>query len=331
MNKAIWRWLPGTLISLLLIVLLLRTVDLPKTFQAMAQADGRLLTLAFILSLLWLALRAIVWRTLLRNRPAYRDVLFTAAEGYLLNNFLPFRLGELGRALLLSRKTSLSFSAILPTILVERVVDLGFSALFLLSAIPFVWNAGMGRRFGVIVVILVLLGLGAFALLARAGQQVLTIFHKLSQRWPHLQRIGGGLEAFLGGLNVLNEGRVFLLFLFWMTLNWLLAWLAYFLMARAYFPQATPLWGLFGLGAAAFGGAIPSLPGAIGTFEGAFAGALVLLGGDPSTALAVALTARLYNYFNSGVFGAMGLARDGESLTHLYMQLHTLTESDGVK
>jgi uncharacterized protein (TIRG00374 family) len=325
MNKAIWRWLPGALISLLLIALLLRTVDLPKTFQAMAQADGRLLALAFLLSLLWLALRAIVWRTLLRNRPAYRDVLFTAAEGYLLNNFLPFRLGELGRALLLSRKTSLSFSAILPTILVERVVDLGFSALFLLSAIPFVWNAGVARRFGVIVVILVLLGLGAFALLARASQQVLALFRRLSQRWPRLQRIGGrGLEAFLSGLNVLNEGRVFLLFLFWMTLNWLLAWLAYFLMAQAYFPQATPLWGLFGLGAAAFGGAIPSLPGAIGTFEGAFAGALVLLGGDPSTALAVALTARLYNYFNSGVFGAIGLARDGESLSHLYTQLRTL-------
>ncbi len=324
MNKTVWRWLPGTLISLFLLVLILRTVDLPRTFQAMVQAEGRLLALAFLLSLLWLALRAMVWRTLLRDRPAYRDVLFTVAEGYLLNNFLPFRLGELGRALLLSRKTSLSFSAILPTILVERVVDLGFSALFLLAAIPFVLNVGMVRRFGMIVVILVLLGLGAFALLARASQQVLALFRRLSQRWPRLQRIGGrGLEAFLSGLNVLNEGRVFLLFLFWMTLNWLLAWLTYFLMARAYFPQATPLWGLFGLGAAAFGGAIPSLPGAIGTFEGAFAGALALLGGNPSTALAVALTARLYNYFNSGVFGAMGLARDGESLTQLYKQLRT--------
>ncbi len=325
MSKTVWRWLPGTLISLFLLILILRTVDLPRTFQAMVQAEGRLLALAFLLSLLWLALRAMVWRTLLRDRPAYRDVLFTAAEGYLLNNFLPFRLGELGRALLLSRKTSLSFSAILPTILVERVVDLGFSALFLLSAIPFVWNAGMARHFGVIVIILVFLGLGAFALLARASQQVLALFHRLSQRWLRLQRVGGrGLEAFLSGLNVLNEGRVFLPFLFWMTLNWLLAWLAYFLMARAYFPQATPLWGLFGLGAAAFGGAIPSLPGAIGTFEGAFAGALTLLGGDPSTALAVALTARLYNYFNSGVFGAMGLARDGESLSRLYAQLRTL-------
>ncbi len=325
MNKTVWRWLPGTLISLFLIVLLLRTVDLPRTFQAMVQAEERLLALAFLLSLLWLALRAVVWRTLLRDRPAYRDVLFTAAEGYLLNNFLPFRLGELGRALLLSRKTGLSFSAILSTILVERVVDLGFSALFLLSAIPFVLSAGITRRFGLIVAILVLLGLGTLALLARANQQVLAIFQRLSQRWPRLQQIGGrGLEAFLSGLNVINEGQRFLLFLFWMTLNWLLAWLAYFLMARAYFPQATLVWGLFGLGAAAFGGAIPSLPGAIGTFEGAFAGALALLGGDPSTALAVALTARLYNYFNSGVLGSIGLASDGESLTRLYTQLQTL-------
>ncbi|MEJ5240472.1 MAG: lysylphosphatidylglycerol synthase transmembrane domain-containing protein [Anaerolineales bacterium] len=324
-SRTSWRWLPGAVISLLLIALILRTVDLPKTLQALRQANYPLLGFAFLLSLLWLALRAVVWRTLLRNRPAYTDVLFTAAEGYLLNNFLPFRLGELGRALILSRKTDLSFGAILPTILVERVVDLGFSALFLLAALPFVLGAAGARTLGWIVGALVLVGLFALYLLARFHQHALAFFHRISQRWPRLQARGGkALEAFLQGLSVITEWRVFLLFLGWMTLNWLLAWLAYFVMTLAYFPQATPIWGLFGLGAAAFGGAIPSLPGAIGTFEGAFGGALTLLSGDPSTALAVALTARLYNYFNSGLLGTLGLARDGESLAHLYAQLRTL-------
>lgn len=322
------RWIPGTLISLLLIALILRNVDLPKTLQALREANFALLGFAFLLSPLWLALRAVVWRTLLRNHPAYADVLLTAGEGYLLNNFLPFRLGELGRALLLSRKTDLSMSAILPTIVIERVVDLGFSALFLLATLPFVFGAAGARSFGLLVAVLVMMSLIGLYLMARFHAAALKVFHFLTERWPRLQKHGEKtLESFLNGLNVITDLRFFLLFLFWMTLNWMLAWLAYFVMARAYFPQATLLWGAFGLGAAAFGGAIPSLPGALGTFEGAFGGALTLLGGDPSTALAVALTARLYNYLNSLLFGIPGMLRDGESLTHLYAQLRALRNS----
>ena len=71
--------------------------------------------------------RAVVWRTLLRDRPSYRDTLLSLGEGYLLNNFLPFRLGEIGRAFMLSRRSGMSFSEILPTIVIERAVDLFFT------------------------------------------------------------------------------------------------------------------------------------------------------------------------------------------------------------
>ena len=106
-----------------------------------------------------------------------------------------------------------------------------------------------------------------------------------------LQRKFGGtfLESFFAGLGVLTDGWLFLRFLFWMTLNWVIAIVSYYFIIRAFFPQTQLIWAMFGLGAAAFGGAIPSLPGAVGTFEGAFGGALTLLTGDQSTALAVAI------------------------------------------
>jgi uncharacterized membrane protein YbhN (UPF0104 family) len=85
---------------------------------------------------------------------------------------------------------------------------------------------------------------------------------------------------------------------------------------------------MFGLGAAAFGGAIPSLPGAVGTFEGAFGGALTLLSGDQSTSFAAAITARLYNYVNSGAIGGIGLAREGETLSGIYHQLMNLRNKE---
>jgi uncharacterized protein (TIRG00374 family) len=297
-------------------------VDFRQLAQAFRSANYLILAFSLSLSFVWMAVRAIVWRTLLRDRPSYRDVLLTVGEGYLMNNFLPFRLGEFGRAFLISRKANLQFMEVLPTIVIERAVDLAYSATILLISLPFVIGAGGAGQIGVIVGVVVLLGLVVLYLLARNRQWAIELFHKLSQRWPTLQRIGGGfIEAFLEGLAVLTDGWLFARFLFWMTVNWAIAIFSYYLIVRAFFPQAQLIWGFFGLGVAAFGNAIPSLPGAIGTFEGAFGGALTILTGDQSTAFAAALAGRLYMYISAIVLGLIGLASEGQTLSGIYQQL----------
>jgi uncharacterized protein (TIRG00374 family) len=320
--KDIKKWLPGALISIALIAAILYFVDFGTMVKAIRSANYSILAAAIALSFVWMMVRAKVWQTLLRDKPTYKDVLFTAGEGYLLNNFLPFRLGEIGRAFLLSRKSGMQFGEILPTILIERSVDLAYSAAIFLFALPYVVGTKGSERIGIIVGVTVIIGLVMMYIVARNNQWALNFFHKLSARWPSLQKFGGEfLESFFAGLGVLTNGWLFLRFLFWMTLNWAIALAAYYLMILAYFPQAQWIWGFFVLGAAAFGGAIPSLPGAVGTFEGAVAGALTLLTNDQSTALAMALTARLYNYLNSGVIGGIGLLREGQTLSGVYQQL----------
>ena len=316
------RWLPGALVSILLIIVILYFVDLRAMLEAIRNANYGLLGIALVIGFIWMAVRVIVWRTLLRERASYSDVFWTVGEGYLLNNFLPFRLGEIGRAFLLSRKSDLQFMEILPTIVIERAMDLGYSAIILLAALPFIVGSEGAERIGIIVGIIVLAGFIFLYILARNNQWALDLFHKLSARWPALQRFGGNfLESFFAGLSVLTDGWLFVRFLFWMTVNWGIAIISYYLIIRAFFPQAQLVWGMFGLGAAAFGGAVPSLPGAVGTFEGAFGGAITLLTGDQSTALAVALTGRLYNYINSGVIGGIGLLKEGQTLSGIYHEL----------
>jgi uncharacterized protein (TIRG00374 family) len=233
----------------------------------------------------------------------------------------------LGRAFLLSRKSGMQFMEILPTIVIERVVDLGFSAAIFLAALPFVVGSEGSGNIGIVVGIVVIFGLVLLYGLARNNQWALDLFHKLSARWPALQRLGGSfLEPFLAGLGVLTDGWLFLRFLFWMALDWGIAIFSYYLIIRAFFPQAQPVWGMFGLGGAAFGGALPALPGGVGTFEGGFGGAVALLAGpgSESTALAVALTGRLYNYINSLAIGGIGLLREGQTLSGVYSQLKAL-------
>jgi uncharacterized protein (TIRG00374 family) len=319
------RWLPGAIISIGLIAVILYFVDLRAMVNAIRHANFGLLTLSMLLGFFWIAIRAQVWRTLLRDRPAYWDTFWTVGEGYLLNNFLPFRLGEIGRAFLLNRKSNIPFMEILPTIVIERAMDLGYTAVIFLISIPFVVGSQGSERVGIIVGLVVLAGFVLLYILARSNQWALDLFHKLSARWPALQKMGGSfLEAFFAGLSVLTDGWLFTRFLFWMTLNWALAIGSYYLIIRAFFPQTQVTWAMFGLGAAAFGNAIPALPGAVGTLEGAFGGALTLLSHDQSTSFAVAVTARIYNYVNSGVIGGIGLAREGETLSGIYRQLMNL-------
>jgi uncharacterized protein (TIRG00374 family) len=326
------RMLPGLLVSIVLIGAILYFVDLNAMVAAVKAADYGILLVVTLMGVLWLLVRALVWRTLLRNRASYRDVFLTLMEGYLLNNFLPFRLGEIGRAFLLSRKADpaagagqgLKFAEILPTIIIERVTDLAFSAAIFVAAVPFVVGAAGAGQIGFVVGGAVVVGLVMMYLLARNRQWALEVFHRLSKRWPVLQSTGGSfLEAFFTGLEVLTDPALFARFFLLMSLNWGMAIVQYFLISRAYFPQATPIWGMFVLGAAAFGGAIPSLPGGVGTLDGAMAGALTLLSGNQSTALAVALTSHLLNYLYSGVFGLFGLSREGQTISGVYQQLRS--------
>lgn len=319
------RWLPSASISIVLIAALSYFIDFGATLSAIRKADSRLLAAAMPLSFIGMFVRAKVWQTLLRDRPIYRDVLLSTGVGYLLNNLLPFRLGELGRVLLLSRKSGMQVGVIIPSIVIERIVDVAFCAALLfaaLPALPFVADIEGSERIGYVVGASVAFGLVTLCVLARNNQRALDLFHKLSARRPSMQKIGGRLiEAFLMGLDVFTSGWLFTRFVLWMTLDWAIALVAYLLIIGAFFSNAELSWGLLALGAATFGGAIPSLPGGVGTFEGAIVGVLTLLTHDQSTSLAAALTMRFYNYLNSGVIGGIGLLREGQTLSGIYQQL----------
>jgi glycosyltransferase 2 family protein len=327
--KSARRWLPGVVISLVAILAIIHFVDLNLFIAAVRSANYWLILASLLISVVWLMVRGIVWRTLLRGRASYRDVFWTLTEGYLLNTVLPFRLGEVGRAFLLGRKARLGFMDVLSTIIIERILDLAFSAAILLSAVPFVVGAAGAGRMAMLIGALVVAGIICLYVLARKRAWALALFQRLSARWPKLQQLGGNmLDSLFSGLAILTDGWLFVRFLFWMTLNWAMAILQFLVLLMAFYPQARLLWSLFGLGAVAFGNAIPSLPGAVGTYEGALGGALTILSGDQSTALAAALTSHLVGIISNALLGTFALAREGETLMGIYRQLRNRPEQE---
>ena len=325
--KSARRWLPGVIISLAAIAAILYFVDLRQLTGAVRSADWRFLLVGIVVSCLWLPVRGLVWRTLLQNKASYRHVFLTLCEGYLLNNFFPFRLGEVGRAFLLSRKTALGFMEVLSTIIIERVLDLAFSAAVLLIGVSFVVQAAGSEKIAYFIGGVMVTGLVILYLLARYRERAMRQFERLSTRWPVLQRHGGKfLLSFFSGLGVLTDGWLFVRVLVLMVANWAIAILQFYLFIRAFFPATQWAWAIFGLGATAFGNAIPSLPGAVGTYEGAYGGALMLITGDQAASLAVALTSHLMGYLINGLLGAYAFSTEGETLMGVYRQLRRRQE-----
>ena len=132
-NKDWKRILPGLIVSAISLAVVFYIADIRLLVEA--------LRLAGLLAVVWLGVRAIVWRTLLQEKATYKQVFSTVNEGYLLNNILPFRLGEVSRAFLLSGKAALSFWEVFSTILIERALDVAMAAGLLLSTLSFVVGA----------------------------------------------------------------------------------------------------------------------------------------------------------------------------------------------
>lgn len=333
------RTLPGLLISLVALGILFGVIKPGEILDALQQADGWLVAIGVLVTLPWLWLRGKVWQTLLQGQASFRDVFWTLNEGYLLNNLLPFRLGEVGRAYLLGRKARIDFWQVLPSVVLERMFDLILAAGLLVFSLPLIdraaWGeqtaaeAGRANLLAVGVGLLVALGFLGIYLLARHQARVIAWLERWAARKPWLQKLlGRRVETFFSGLQVLKEGRLFLRSLAWMLVNWACSILLYLIFLRAFFPQASLLWAMFVLAFGSFGIAAPSSPGGVGVFEWAHIGALaILLAVKPSAEMgAFALVLHLSNYVVTGLLGGYALLREGETLSSLYSRLGRLKE-----
>lgn len=316
------RLLPGLLVTLVAVVALFYFIDMRQLSAAFRIADFRSFPLVILLFFGTLISRAVAWRTILKERASLRDCFLVLNQAYLLNNVLPFRLGELGRALLVSGRTSLSFWQALSTIVIERVFDVGLAAGLLLFTLPLVVGADWARSAACISLGLVLLGFLFLFWMAANPSQLLKVLQRLSAPWPRLRAwLGEKVKAFTDGLAALQDGRRFLRVLAWMLLTWgfNLAW--YYVLLRSFLPTAQWLWVLFGVGASSLGVALPSSPGYIGVFEGVLVGALSVFVIDPALALAFAVVAHLTYFAITGILGIVGFWQQGESLGGIYRKL----------
>lgn len=316
------KWLPGLVISLLAILILWRLFDWREVGAAFSMLHWTDIGIACGLFLVSMMLRVVGWKAMLQHKASYQRVILVLNEGYLLNNLFPFRLGELGRALLMSGSTRMSPLWVLSTIVIERSFDLAIAAGFLLSTLPFVLAFNWAGSAAWTILVVALIGLTGLYSAVRYKHTWRPFVERTLGRWDRMRRVVlPRIDAALEGFSALTNVRQFSLALGGMLASWLLGAAQYYILLRVVAPQAEIWWPVFVLGVAAVGVAIPSAPASLGVFEASVVGGLALLEVPGAPALAFAITAHLLHIVITGVIGLYGLSKEGETLTSLYQRV----------
>jgi uncharacterized protein (TIRG00374 family) len=315
----------GILISLTALVLVIRWAGWADMLQAMKSVNWGLFGVAVLIFLLSMLARGLSWRSLLEDRYSLIRVLAVLNEGYLINNVLPWRLGEVGRAILLAGSGNDSIMRVFSSIMVERIYDIFFALIFLVLMLPEAAGLeGLTQNAAFIGVILTI----AFALLFVFVQRPEWMRSIISRLPGPRARLLVLWEQVQGGLVALRDPKIFARSAGWILISWILAGVEYSLVVRAVIPEASWRWAFFMLPVTLLGGAIPSTPGFLGVYEAAGVLALSTFGVAESQALAATLLLHGMVYILGSGFGLIALASEGETISSLSRRLWAWRQSN---
>ena len=313
------RWLPGLLISGIAIYAILRLVNFQDLGNAFSSIRLIYLVPTTFLVIVWLLLRALALKFILAGKAGIMQTFRAINIGYLLNNILPLRAGEFGKAAVLGKSSGLGASFVFSSIVIERAFDLFYAASFLLIVLPLVLEMSWIRPVAFIVLAVVISGLLFLYFMAKNYQIVHAWIGKIGLKWGWVHKyVIPQISAFLRGFSILTDFRRFFLCLITIGASWGMAVVLYYLMLFSITPHPQLWWGVFVNSILAMGIAIPSAPAALGVFEASVVAALKVLGISYSQALAYAVIIHFVQFALTGVIGMVSLAREKQSIDAIF-------------
>ena len=306
-----------------LLVWVLHRIDLREVWAHAQHANPLLLLLTVLVATITFPVRTLRWQLILRDphgrRLPFVPLWHATTIGFMANNLLPARAGEVARAYVASRQVPVRFSTAFVSIVVERVFD-GLIMLALMAvaiaAPSFPAHAAVGGRSLATVATSLAVLFAALLLLALlvANKPALWLFaiERISRRLlpvPIADRIVRTSDGIVAGLLPLKSPARFLGVVLWSLVLWLKNALAFAICFKA-FGLAVPLEAAFLLqGIIGFGVAVPSTPGYVGVFEAAALVTLGFYGVDSSLAASYALTYHVTTFIPITLLGFWSLSR----------------------
>jgi hypothetical protein len=325
----LWQGLLGIVISVGFLVWALWGVKFADVVRDLRQADPLWFVLSALTATLTFPLRTIRWRILLHSSKGdtpFVPVWRATAIGFMANNVLPARAGEVVRAYAADRLVGVPFSTALASVAVERVFD-GVVIVLLLAigvAAPgFPSGAVVGREAAALTTTMAATFIGVLVVLivlTRSKDRALPTAERLIRRVIPArlaERAIVLLHNLVAGFGVLHSGRDIFRVILWTSVQWLVNAASY-VFAFFAFHLAVPISAALVMqGVVAFGVALPQAPGFFGVFEGLSKLVLVPYGIGESEAVSFAIGTHMGWFAPITIIGLVILARTGLSLKDL--------------
>ncbi len=310
----LWRnLLVGVVVSTVFLWIALRDVNWFE-FQAVLQnARWEFVPIVIVVWSAVLFARAVRWHFLMDSRVRLWQVFHVNNIGFLINNTLPFRVGELVRAYLISREyPDVSAWTVLSTILTERILDVLAIVVILILVLPALpLEAGVITT-GLLVGSVALVAFATVLASARNPGPLFSVVNFALRFVPLLRRVHPEklVERVLDGLKPLTTRRGLLQIGTWTIIAWILAVFEVWALALLFPDWPQTFTSYAGLALAVVGASlsivIPFTPAGVGPFEVAviFAlGAALLPPGLAATYAVIWHTGLVLFYVLWGVIG----------------------------
>lgn len=187
-------------------------IDLDEMLEYFRNINPWLVGLALGLYLLSYLIRSIRWRIVLRpvKKISIREAFTLFMSGMLVNYLIPIRAGEVAKGLFLKGLKDVPVSKSLPTIFIDKMMDL-FPVLLLLLLLPFVpIQLSPAITWMLTILLVIFLLFVAVILLALFKQNSAAAFLKMWFFWlpkSLKQRVYNFLEMFIQGLDVIKHNK----------------------------------------------------------------------------------------------------------------------------
>lgn len=308
----------SVVISLVCLYFSFRGIDWVKTAEAMRHANYWFIAGTVGVTMISIWLRAYRWKFMLDpiKKVSTGSLFASTMIGFMANNILPARLGELVRAVAVGHQARVSKSAAFATIVIERAFDM-VSLVFFLGVVLLVHP--LDRRIKIVGLIAVAICVAMFVVLIlfRARRDlVMRLFVRFSGGMPPAARekAQGLLHSFIDGLEVLARGHHIVAILVLSLVMWLSVALSMDLGLRAFALQVPVHASLVLLVVVSLALMIPSGPGFAGTFEAAVIVTLISMGVDKELAASYAIMYHATQFVPVTLLGFYFLGKSGMSL-----------------
>jgi hypothetical protein len=336
-NKAFWLGAIGSAVFLAVFVVLF--VDFDTISEVLGDANYAYVAPSVVLYFVAVWFRSARWKFLLHpliGKPK-NSIYSVVVVGYMANNLIPVRIGEIVRSYYLSLREACSAPAAFGTVAVERATDV-LALLFFLAAAGLMGTVGVERAVGdissdipggapvlaaiamlpfvaVLTVVVVISSASTQAVLGWLDRMMFMVGKSLRVR------LLGIAERLLEGLTVVSSPLDLAKVFAWSIPVWAAEAVMYYLIALGF--DLRPVFDsqvefiaaiLVFTAAANLAGVLPSTAGSWGPFDFFGAAALIALGVGQDVAAAYALTVHVALWVPPTVVGAVLLVLDGKSL-----------------